>query len=272
MRPGGSDTLERRGPTPAPAHMDPRIRARRIEVNRDLGRHRLRRLIDSALVVLVAAGFAAGLRSPLLDVDRVTVAGSVHTPADEVIQRAGISPGDQLMDLDLAAAGQRVAELPWVARVELHRSLDGHIALKLTERLPVAVIGSGQEALLVGSDGHVLGPVSADPTLAGILPRLVDNPWEPATGDHLPAAAGPLELAARSAGLGSRLSISLAPDLPLTARLEGGTEVRFGDAGRLDAKVRSLRTVLDQVDLSCAAVIDLRSPGSPVLTREQGCS
>jgi hypothetical protein len=30
--------------------------------------------------------------------------------------------------------------------------------------------------------------------------------------------------------------------------------------------------VLEQVDLTCAAVIDVRSPGSPVLTREEACS
>jgi len=56
------------------------------------------------------------------------------------------------------------------------------------------------------------------------------------------------------------------------ATLGASTEVRFGPATQLDAKVRSLRTVLDQVDLTCAALIDVRSPGSPVLTREEGCS
>ena len=48
--------------------------------------------------------------------------------------------------------------------------------------------------------------------------------------------------------------------------------MRFGDARQLDAKVRSLEAVLEQVDLTCLAVLDLRLPGSPVLTREEGCS
>jgi hypothetical protein len=62
-----------------------------------------------------------------------------------------------------------------------------------------------------------------------------------------------------------------APD-GLRGTLAEGIEVRFGAPDRLDAKVRSLATVLQQVDLACASVIDVRSPGSPVLTREEGCS
>jgi hypothetical protein len=58
----------------------------------------------------------------------------------------------------------------------------------------------------------------------------------------------------------------------LVATLIQGGEVRFGDGRQLDAKARSLRTVLEQVDLTCLAVLDLRLPGSPVLTREEGCS
>ena len=80
-------TLER----PA-AHIDPRIRARRIEVQRGMGRRRLQRLVDVGLVLAVAAGFAVALRSPLLDVDAVRVAGQrAHRRAELVVERAGIA-------------------------------------------------------------------------------------------------------------------------------------------------------------------------------------
>ena len=54
-----------------PTPIDPRIQARRIEVQRGVGRRRLQRLVDVGLVLAVAAGFAIALRSPLLDVDAV---------------------------------------------------------------------------------------------------------------------------------------------------------------------------------------------------------
>jgi hypothetical protein len=47
----------------------------------------------------------------------------------------------------------------------------------------------------------------------------------------------------------------------LTGEVDPGISVEFSDAGQLEAKVRSLRTVLDQVDLTCAATIDVRRHG-----------
>ena len=67
----------RRSSRPTP--IDPRIQARRIEVQRGVGRRRLQRLVDVGLVLAVAAGFALALRSPLLDVDAVRVAGAERT-------------------------------------------------------------------------------------------------------------------------------------------------------------------------------------------------
>jgi len=62
-------------PTPAeappPVPMDPRIRDRRIEVKRAVGRRRLRVLLVAGSII-VALGLAfVTVNSPFLDVDRV---------------------------------------------------------------------------------------------------------------------------------------------------------------------------------------------------------
>lgn len=257
---------------PRPVAIDPRIRARRIEVRRGVGRRRLQRLVDVGLVLAVAAGFAVALRSPLLDVDAVSVVGAEHTPTDVVLEQAGITAGDQLMDVDLRAAGERVAALPWVQEVRLHRGLDGTVEVAITERTAVARVGEGDTAVLVDRNGRALAKASDAPELAASVVRFGGLDATVTPGQQLPAGtAGALDLAARlaaSPGLGMELALGDE----ITGRLESGAEVRFGDATQLDAKVRSLRTVLDQVDLTCAAVIDVRSPSSPVLTREEGCS
>lgn len=257
----------------APAHIDPRIRARRLEVQRNIGLRRLQRVIDVGLVVLVAAGFALALRSPLLDVDAIVVEGNGHTSADAILERAGIDRGDALMDLDLHAAGNRVAALPWVGAVELQRGLDGRVAVQVREREPVAVAGEGEAAVLVDADGRVLGPLTDAPDLGASLVRIVDVGELPAPGAFLASDAGDaLRIAAElvAAASGNALQLSFADGLTIV--LDSGAEVRLGGTDLLDAKIRSLGTVLEQVDLTCAAVIDLRSPGSPVLTREEGCS
>jgi len=259
-------------PRPA-AHIDPRIRARRIDVQRRVGRRRLQRLVDVGLLLAVVAGFAGALRSPLLDVDRVQLRGNEHTPGALILERSGITPGDQLVDLDLRAAGERVAELPWVGDVRLDRGLDGAVVLRVSERTAVAVAGEGAEAVLVDAQGRVLAREDEEPALAAALVRLADLRGRPEPGQFLPSAAGGgLELAAQLGSSTPGLVIDLSRADVLIATLGASTEVRFGPATQLEAKVRSLHTVLEQVDLTCAAVIDLRSPGSPVLTREGGCS
>lgn len=252
--------------------IDPRIRARRIEVQRVAGRRRLRRLVDLGLLLAVAAGFAVALRSPLLDVEAVTVSGAARTGAAAVVEAAGIDTGDQLMDVRLGDSGARVAALPWVLEVRLHRRLGGRVEIAVTERTPAAVLGEGTAAVVVDPTGRVLAP-AVDVADAARLVRVVGI-----TGDLVPGA----ELgddATDALGLAGRLAAAVPGSISqvtvgqeLTATLAQGGEVRFGDVSRLAAKLRSLATVLQQVDLACLDQVDLRAPGNPVLTRREGCS
>lgn len=253
--------------------IDPRIRARRIEVQRDVGRRRLRRLVDLGLVLAVAAAFVGALRSPLLDVEELRIGGAGRTGVDAVVQAAGISVGDQLMDLRPQAIGRRIAALPWVLEVTVDRGLGGVVEVSVVERTPVAILGQGAEAVLVDGLGRILAPVGDAPEAASSLVTVVGLPEDLDPGAFLPSGAlDALEVATRLAAVvpGTVAEVVVGDDL--VARLVDGGEVRLGDATRLAAKLRSLETVLTQVDLTCLAVVDVRAPGSPVLTREEPCS
>jgi cell division protein FtsQ len=264
-------------PAPRPAHagvaIDPRIRARRIGVLRDAGRRRLRRVIDVGVVLLVAAAFAIALRSPLLAVRTVRVTGASHVSASEVAQQSGIRTGEQLVDVDLAGAGRRIEALPWVATVTLTRSMGGTVGIRVTERAPAAVVGDGAGAVVVDATGRVLARVSDVPTIASGLIRVAGLPSGLAPGDEVPGSPGDaLALAGRLAAAvpGAISQVSVGPEL--LATLAQGGQVRFGDTTDLAAKLRSLQTVLDEVDLTCLGVLDVRVPANPVLTRRAGCS
>lgn len=255
---------------PAQAAIDPRIRARRIEVKRTEGRRRLQRLVDAALVVGVAAAFVLALWTPLLDVDEISVEGAGRTTADMVLEAAGVNAGDSLISVDVGAVGKRLAALPWVAEVSVRRGVDGTVAIDVTERTPVAVARSGGLALLLDRDGRVLGPASTAGSVAMI--ELLGVTEVPEPGAFLPEGLTDALVLAERLGATAPGAFASLDAGELTGRLAQGGAVRFGDASRIEAKLRSLRTVLDQVDLRCLALIDLRLPGSPVLTREEGCS
>lgn len=254
-----------------PAPIDPRIRARRIEVARGAGRRRLHRLVELGLVVVVMLAFVVALRSPLLDVDEIRVAGAERTGAETVVAATGFAPGDQLVDLDLGAAAERTLALPWVAEVEVRRGLDGSVEVHVTERAPAAVARSGTNALVIDRDGHILAELGEVPDARDLV-AVVGLPSGLAPGDRVPDAATPAVVLADRivhAGLDEAEVVRAGTDLVIDLR--AGGSVRVGDLTRLDAKLVALRTVLDQVDLECVATIDLRLPGNPVLTRADPC-
>ncbi len=251
--------------------IDPRIRARRIEVRRVEGRRRLQRFVDLGLLAMVVAAFLGALWTPLLDVDEVRVEGAAHTGAEVVRAHAGIGRGDRLVAVDLHGAGTRVAALPWVGAVTVHRGVDGVVAISVTERTAVAAVGTGDAAMLVDRAGRVLGPVAGAPGVGPVI-ELTGVSAVPSVGAFLESSQSDALHAIERISAAAPGAVRAVAAQGLTAQLVQGGAVRFGDTSQLDAKVRSLRTVLDQVDLRCLAVLDLRLPGSPVLTREEGCS
>jgi cell division protein FtsQ len=253
--------------------IDPRIRARRIEVQRDAGRRRLRRVVDLGLVLAVAAVFLLATRSPLLDVASVRVSGADRTGAAAVVEASGIRRGEHLVDVRPGHAADLVAAMPWVAEVRVHRHVGGTVELAVTERVPAAVVGDGAGDLVVDAEGRVLAVAADLPDVAGGLVRVAGVPAGAAPGQFLgPDAREALTLAGRLSATVPGAISQVTVGQSLVAGLAQGGDVLFGDTTRLTAKLRSLETVLEHVDLACLEHLDLRAPASPVLTRRPSCS
>jgi len=253
---------------PRRAPVDPRIRARRIEVRRRAGRRRLRWLLAAlAASVLVAAAWAIS-RSPLLDVDAIVVVGAERTGAEAVLAAAGVAPGDQLLDVDLPAVRRGVGALPWVAEVVARRELPGTVRLAIRERVAVAVVGAGSEAVLVDAGGRALGPPTPVELADRLLPLVEGvDPTDPG-GVLEPGARAAVEVAAAlGPTLRDRLAAVEAAGGEVTLRLDDGARVRLGLPGDLRAQLESATTVLARVDLTCLAVIDVRVPAAPAVSR-----
>jgi cell division protein FtsQ len=258
--------------TAASVRVHPRMRSRRIGVRRDAGRRRLRRVGYALVLAALVAGGAVAIRSPLLDVDRVTVTGLGHTTSDEVREAAAIEQGEPLLSVDTDGAASRIEELPWVDTARVGRSWPSTVTVRVTERVPVAEVQvSDTSVALVDADGRVVGIESRAADAPRELLALTGVEGRLRPGDRLPAdARDALTVADAVAERMPGVVASVSTDLD--AALVDGGAIRFGSTENLGQKVTAAKTVLNEVDLTCLELIDVRVPGSPALTRNQRCS
>ncbi len=252
--------------------MDPRLQARRVELLRRQGRRRLRVVVVLAIATALAVAlWWVLLKSPLLTVDAVVVAGAERTDPAAVVTAAGIREGKPLLKVDTQAAEQAVAALPWVDTVVSHRGLGGDVTFTIVEREPVAAVPGAEGWLLVDADGRVLDQLDAVPpdvvAVEGIR-------WQASPGGWIGERALPaLEVAVLlPEGLRSRVGAIHQRDGELQLTLTEGGRVVLGDAGELDQKFLAALTMLVRADLACLDTIDVRAPAVPVLTRLAECS
>lgn len=254
------------------ATIDPRIRARRIAVQRDEGRKRLRR---AAVLAGVAASVSAAwgvTQTPLLDVDHIDVLGAGQSGVAAVQQASGIERGDALLTSGVGEAAERIADLPWVQTVDVSRKWPNTIQVRVVERVPAAAVPVKDGGwVLLDVTGRQLAVVP-DPG-PGVL-RVELPPVAASPGRVLDAGADAvLELAAgRPATLQDRL-LALRPapngavDGTVRLRNDATATVHFGRPTQAAAKWLALLTVLEDADPARVVTIDLRVPSAPALTR-----
>ena len=245
----------------------PRFRARRIEVKRDEGRRRLRRVIAFGAVAMLLVVTYGLTRSPLLDLDHVDVAGVEHTDAAELMRVGGLERGLPMTDLDLDRARRHIAALPWVDTVTVERQWPGTVVVAVSERHAVAALAvEGAPWLVLDATGRVLEERTTRPTDLAVLAPIG---LRAAPGETLPAALPALSLAGYvTPDLRAWVQeIVTNADGTLDARLASGITVTFGSPAHLADKMIGLATVLTRVDLKDLARIDLQVANSPVLTR-----
>jgi cell division protein FtsQ len=266
--------------------VDPRMRSRRIHVRRSAGRRRLKRVSLVLGVVAVIVLALAATRTPLLDVDRVLVTGVDGARAEAVRSAAAVAPDQPLISLDTGSVASRVEDLPWVASAQVSRSWPATVRVRVTEREVVAAVQvTEQHVALVDADGYVVSieEGAVEPTDGGDDAEAGGDGGVAAGALVLTGIEGPIAEGRRLDGdardaltvasaMAERLPDTVASvSTDLDAELVAGGVVRFGSTDDLDEKITAVKTVLSDVDTACMALLDVRVPGSPALTRNQGC-
>lgn len=265
-----SDVRERpRTAAPAaPAH--PRMRARRVQVARDVGRRRRRRLNAVLGVVCAVVWGLVALRSPLVDVDRVQVSGVEHSTEAEVRAALGAGRGTPMVEVDPGAAARRVEALPWVAEARVARLWPGTVRVVVEERTAVAAVRHPAGWAAVDAAGRLLAVGPEAPAALPLVDALhAGEPGATVTGPDrtLLATLGDLPSSLRE-----RVAELRRGSDGVVLELAAGPCVVLGDRSELDEKAGAAEAVLAGLDVPEGARIDVRVPSAPALTPEGACA
>lgn len=92
------------------------------------------------LAVMAATGFAGWQWLADVTCQQIEIAGAQHAEHDELLTLAQVDTGMVLFDLDPLLLSDRLQRHPWVREAEILRLPTGTLAIRITERDPVALV------------------------------------------------------------------------------------------------------------------------------------
>jgi cell division protein FtsQ len=226
-----------------------RVPSRRLRLLRSVA-------VVSVLTVLVAGGWVV-YGTDVFAVSRVRVTGTHVLTSNEVRAVAGIRVGTPLARLDLETVTERLSRLAPVARVVVRRDWPDSVAIRVTERTPVAVTPGSGGFLVVDASGVVFDRVADRPVALPLMELARPGPGDATTRDALTV------LAALTPQL-RKVLVRLSAPSPtrITLRLTAGRSVVWGDAAHNDKKARVatvlLRRPVRVIDVSAPDVVTTR--------------
>jgi cell division protein FtsQ len=249
-------------PRPRRPAVDPRIRARRIEVAREQGRRRLRVLLIALSVFVVAGTGWLVVRSPMLDVDHIVVTGVPPGRAASIVAASGVHRRDPLLLVSTGAVAHRIDSVPGIGSAQVTRDLPGTLRIHVKE-LGVAlwIRSPAGGVVVVGFDGRVQRAAPVPPPNVIELRGLAHLP-APGGRVPVPDVAGVMrqfpEAFAVRVG-----AISAASANDVRVYLKVGGEVRLGDFSQIHSKGAVAEAVLER--MACAvSYVDVSSVANPV--------
>jgi cell division protein FtsQ len=207
-------------------------------------------LLALGLLALGGLVWMVGFTS-VLGVRAVEVTGASIAGSEQVRAVAAVVDGTPLARVDTDAVADRVRSLPSVADVDVGRSWPSTLTIAVTERVPVAVVASGGEFLVVDATGVVFSQVVERP--AGVVDLVVASPGpdDPATRAALRVlAALTPELRAQTVAVAAESAYGIE------LRLTGERRVVWGADDQNERKAL-VATSLLTVD---ARIIDVSAP------------
>ncbi len=242
----------------------PRLRVRR---------RRIRLAVATAALagVVLVGGWLLLRDSSLVSVDRVTVRGAAGADA-AAIDRALVAAARRMTTLDVQSARLRaaVARFPDINGLQVSTHFPHGMVIEVDQALPVGLVEVDGRRVPVTGGGTLLAsavPHAALPLISLAVPPAGGRLTRPG------AVAAARLLGAAPHQLLSRLSVvSWQGGHGLTAQLQNGPSLYFGQATQLAAKWAAAVAVLGDPSSAGASYVDLTDPARPVAGAGGGSS
>lgn len=137
-----------------------------------------------SVVLILAALVAAAVI--FFRVEHITVSGNGRYTAEEIIEVAGIDPGDNLFGVNKSAVAREIlARLPYVQAVSVRRRLPNGIDITVQEGGAAATLALDGKWWVVDGAGKLLEEAAAQPPGLAVVTGV--TPLAPAVGTYLAA-------------------------------------------------------------------------------------
>jgi cell division protein FtsQ len=248
------------------AHAISRVRPRARRKSRSRRNWR-RSMLMAALAMLVLAGaYWFWFRdSGLVAVSEVRVEGiPAGSPSGTALERKLEQAGRKMTTLHVQPQllERAASDFPLVRSVSAEPDFPHTLSVRVVERSPAALIGSGSDAVVVADDGTVMRSLSADGLELPSLPLSKPPDRSRLVGTGLDQA---LVLGAAPNALQPYVDRSFFGASGVDVELRGGIQLRFGTAARAEEKWRAAAAVLADPSLSVLDYVDLTSPDRPAV-------
>lgn len=229
-------------------------------------------------VVAITAGLVAVLMllvlfSPMLALRTITVDGLKFISEEQVQATLAPLKGKPLTQIGQGDVESLVTSVPQVQSISVEARPPSTLLVHIVERVPVAVLKTGDQYTLVDPKGVPLG-TSPDPASAQ-LPLIDGSGSEPSSDQRSQdtftsvtsvLAALPQDVRARMAS-----ATASSPDA-VELTLTDGKKVIWGDASQMALKAKVLKVLMDNAltqqpgkpDAPAVQVYDVSSPQRPV--------
>lgn len=122
-------------------------------------------------VLLVAAFFVALSVVNVFPLDGVSFYGNRHIGSGELRELSGLKDGEDVLGICLKDVENRLTKSPWVKKASVRKEYPDHVAIRIVEAVPSALLKDGEDIYIVGADGEKLEAVKGD--TAPFLPMIV---------------------------------------------------------------------------------------------------